>query len=204
MLLFKKNTQRLLQEVQKARWKNPVLQAMIVLRASRIFNLLRRANMSSNSNGAPDIVLDAFAMRQFNDERKGTPSHIEYDPEKFMEEVLRIYNDRKARGETPLLHDGYAPFCKHVFIPNFVGAVASYLPVTPENEHLLKTSYEARTDKELPVLTRYFPKEHKDISPVEATHLDLILYSREQIEKENKAMGNPPTSVLPFSFLLCQ
>jgi hypothetical protein len=40
------------------------------------------------------------------------------------------------------------------------------------------------------VLVQYFDKE---IVPApDATHLDLILYSREQIIKENAAMGNPP------------
>ena len=44
---------------------------------------------------------------------------------------------------------------------------------------------------QLPVLTRYFPKEllaEQSTLPV-AKYLDLILYSREQIKKENAAMG---------------
>ena len=28
------------------------------------------------------------------------------------------------------LVDGYAPFCKHVFVPNFVGAKAGAMPVS--------------------------------------------------------------------------
>lgn len=69
------------------------------------------------------------------------------------------------------------------------------LPITKENEQCLRTRYEARNDKELPVLTRYFDrelllegKEESDVFPV-AKYIDLILYSREQIEKENAAMG---------------
>jgi hypothetical protein len=31
------------------------------------------------------------------------------------------------------------------------------LKITKENEHLLRSLYEARTEKELPVLRRYFP-----------------------------------------------
>jgi len=55
------------------------------------------------------------------------------------------------------------------------------------------TQYEARTPKELPVLTRYFPSSAINPSdlPV-ATFIDVILYSREQIRKENAAMGDEP------------
>jgi hypothetical protein len=63
----------------------------------------------------------------------------------------------------------------------------------------LRSKYEARNDKELPVLTRYFCRElleqskssDEDVFPV-AKYLDLILYSREQINKENEAMGKSP------------
>ena len=68
------------------------------------------------------------------------------------------------------------------------------LPITKDNEQYLRTRYEARNDKELPVLTRYFDRElllegkdEKDVFPV-AKYIDLILYSREQINKENAAM----------------
>jgi hypothetical protein len=52
------------------------------------------------------------------------------------------------------LVDGYAPFCKHVFVPNFVGAPLGALPITPDNEHLLRSGYSARRPEELAVLTR--------------------------------------------------
>ena len=68
------------------------------------------------------------------------------------------------------------------------------LPITKDNEQYLRTRYEARNEKELPVLTRYFDKElllegksESDVFPV-AKYIDLILYSREQINKENAAM----------------
>ena len=57
---------------------------------------------------------------------------------------------------------------------------------------MLRSKYEARNDKELPVLTRWFPSElvDDDMLPT-AKYLDLILYSREQINKENESMGKP-------------
>jgi len=52
---------------------------------------------------------------------------------------------------------------------------------------LVRTKYEARTDKELPVLTRHFPAEK--VPATVAEYLDIILYSKEQIQKESKDMG---------------
>ena len=57
------------------------------------------------------------------------------------------------------------------------------LPITKENEPLLRSGYEARTEQELPVLVRWFPAESLPSPPV-AKYLDIILYSREQINKE--------------------
>lgn len=63
-----------------------------------------------------------------------------------------------------------------------------YIEITEENKHLVESCYEARTEKELPVLVQYI--DRRKLPPPKATHLDIILYSREQIIKENEAMGN--------------
>ena len=52
------------------------------------------------------------------------------------------------------LVDGYAPFCKHVFVRNFVGAKLGALKITDENKHLLQCGYSRRRPEELPVLAR--------------------------------------------------
>lgn len=52
-----------------------------------------------------------------------------------------------------LLFYRYAPFCKHVFVPNFAGVQTSTVKITPENEKLLVTGYEARTLKVRKLLT---------------------------------------------------
>eukprot|EP00331_Platyophrya_macrostoma_P002429 CAMPEP_0176417718 /NCGR_PEP_ID=MMETSP0127-20121128/7044_1 /TAXON_ID=938130 /ORGANISM="Platyophrya macrostoma, Strain WH" /LENGTH=122 /DNA_ID=CAMNT_0017797909 /DNA_START=235 /DNA_END=600 /DNA_ORIENTATION=- len=62
------------------------------------------------------------------------------------------------------------------------------MQITKDNEHLLRSCYEARTEKELAVLTRYFPESL--VKPEVAPYLDVILYSKEQVQKENEAMGN--------------
>ena len=64
---------------------------------------------------------------------------------------------------------------------------------------MLKTTYEARTEKELPVLKRFFAKEDVELKP--AKYLDLILYSKEQVQIEDKVMGyNDPNEHLDYDF----
>ena len=50
--------------------------------------------------------------------------------------------------------DGYAPFCKHLFVPNFTKATVNALPITDDNRHLLQSAYSKRRPDELAVLTR--------------------------------------------------
>ena len=149
--------------------------------------------MASNTK---NLVVDPFCFRQFKEHDsstgyQGTVFNISID--KF-EQIVNERYDANA------LKDGYAPFCKHIFIENdFTDARLCVLPITKENEHCLRTRYEARNDKELPVLSRYFDKElllqgkdESDVFPI-AKYLDLILYSREQIQKENESMGKEPS-----------
>ena len=103
-----------------------------------------------------------------------------------------------ANNGYPLV-DGYAPFCKHLFVPNFADVLCGYAVITPENESTLKASYETRNANELPVLVTYFNKE---TTAPQAKFLDIILYSREQITEEYKAMNEiPPVSTLPWSII---
>jgi hypothetical protein len=102
------------------------------------------------------------------------------DKEAFVRRVHQLH----AEGAS--LVDGYAPFCKHVFIPNEWGCLASALPVTDANVGLLRSGYTRRRPEELPVLARWFPADLVTVHV--ASHLDVILYSREQMEKEYAAM----------------
>lgn len=78
---------------------------------------------------------------------------------------------------------------KHLFIPNFAQVKCGYVLKTEENKPLIESGYEARKENELAVLVEYISREK--IEPPEATFLDIILYSREQIILENEAMGSP-------------
>lgn len=130
-----------------------------------------------------NIVVDAFCLRQWSDKAPVIPMAVE----DFEQRVNELYS------ETALV-DGYAPFCKHLFTRNFAGCKSNIVEITTDNEKLLKSAYVARTDKELPVLTRWF----EGLQLKEAKYLDIILYSREQIKKENEAQGVASTETAPW------
>lgn len=141
------------------------------------------------------FFLDNFALRQWDDPNySGT--RVAYDKQQFVAKVHELFKQGGCK-----LVDGYAPFCKHVFVPNFVGAKLGALDITPANRHLLRSAYTRRRPEELPVLTRWFPEA--EVQPVpEAAHLDLILYSREQLVEEYRAMPSKgqdqdPEQLLP-------
>jgi len=124
------------------------------------------------------IELTGFARgRHFDDpEFRGTKV-LDHSPEKFVGKV----NELLRAGEAELA-EGYAPFCQHAFVKNFTDARLGSAPITPDNEHLLKSGYEARTPEELPVLTRWF--EGDEVSVPRAEWLDVILYDRQQLAEE--------------------
>ncbi len=89
--------------------------------------------------------------------------------------------ERYLNGHEPLkVLDGYAPFCKLHVHRNWTSTRCYTLPITDDNRHLLRSAYEARTKAELPVLVRWF----EGVEPPVANYLVVILYSREQMQKE--------------------
>ena len=113
-----------------------------------------------------------------------TGTRMTCDKRVFLE---RVHEEFKT---TQNLVDGYAPFCKHVFVPNEFGCTVGALLITEENKHLLETGYTKRRPEELAVLTRWFPAENVT-APV-ADYLDIILYSREQLIKEHASLYKKP------------
>ncbi len=47
--------------------------------------------------------------------------------------------------------DRYAPFCKHLFVENFTDTHVNAVEITEQNVAKLRSDYEARSAKELPV-----------------------------------------------------
>jgi hypothetical protein len=130
--------------------------------------------------------MDGFAARQWAPGAEGT----RIDPAAcslaaFCERLHAAH----ASGSAPLV-DGYAPFCKHVFLPNFIpGLKPGAIAITPANECFLKTAYTRRRPEELAVLTRFFPTASPPaVGRPDAVMLDVILYSREQLASEAAKM----------------
>lgn len=59
------------------------------------------------------FFLDEFAMRQWDDPAYGG-TRIDFDKAEFVKKI------HEAHAAGAGLVDGYAPFCKHVFVPNFI------------------------------------------------------------------------------------
>jgi hypothetical protein len=139
--------------------------------------------MSASKN----LVVDPFCFRQFAEQ----DASKSYGGTIFSQTIQEFEDIVNARYKESNLKDGYAPFCKHIFLVNdFTDAKVNVLPLTKENEHLVRTDYNARNDKELPVLQRFIPLDlvgGMEKLPV-AKYIDLILYSREQIKKEDESM----------------
>lgn len=123
------------------------------------------------------VVMNSFCLRQFE---KGD---VGFSPEEFTAEV----NSRLSNAK---LQDGYAPFCKALFIDNFTSCPAQFMAITDENRAKLVTDYAARQEYELPVLRRFFRSSEFPSRPP-ARYLHLILYSREQIEHEEASRSHP-------------
>lgn len=76
--------------------------------------------------------------------------------------------------------DGYAPFCKLHVHRNWTQTRCLTVPITADNQHQLRSAYEARNRDELPVLVRWF----EGVEPPVADYLVVILYDRAQMARE--------------------
>lgn len=65
------------------------------------------------------ILLDPFCFKQF--EKTAGSYFIDLDKAEFAAKVNEFY----VTSDKSCLKDGYAPFCKHLFIPNTFTSVLS-------------------------------------------------------------------------------
>ena len=115
------------------------------------------------------IAITDFALRNWD---QGASTRIEgISPDEL---VARC----NAAGG-PLV-DGYAPFCKHLFLENDTATRAAFAPITDENRAALRSGYVARREGERAVLERWF----EGIEAPRAKWLDVILYSHAQLVAE--------------------
>jgi len=124
-----------------------------------------------------DIAVTEFCSERLFDPQKAGTTILCSTPEEFESDIREKWYELFWREQ-----EGYAPFCKLVFMINWLDCVKSgAVPITKENQHLVKSGYFSRTDKELPVLSRWV---ETDEAP-RAEYLVLVLYSKEQIDKES-------------------
>ncbi|EUD65306.1 hypothetical protein C922_04249 [Plasmodium inui San Antonio 1] len=155
----------------------------------RLFSAAAQDHLQTNSTQVEmefcQVDLDEFCYKQF-DKTKKSCAFIPYDKKEFLDKVNELIRKKKIK-----VVPGYAGFCKHIFVENFTEATVETIEINSKNRDLIKTDYISRRDNELPVLIRWISKKDvKDI--IKAKYLDLILYSREQIEKENKETKTVP------------
>ena len=74
------------------------------------------------------LVLNPSCFEQFDQQSAGM-SFIKFDQGEFLNKIHKIYET----DENVTLIDGYAPFCKHLFVPNFTDSISSFLKITDEN-----------------------------------------------------------------------
>ena len=118
------------------------------------------------------IVLTDFARARLFPRQPRRNTIQDCTPEEF---------ERHLNATPPLkVLDGYAPFCKLHVHRNWTSTRCLTVPITDDNRHLLRSAYEARSKKELPVLVRWF----EGVEPPVAEYLVAILYSAEQMAKE--------------------
>ncbi len=91
------------------------------------------------------IAITEFALRNWEPGASGTRM-LGISPD----DLVRRGNQALADGTA--LVPGYAPFCKHLFLPNDTPTLCGFAPVTEGNRHLLRSGYRARRDGERAVL----------------------------------------------------
>lgn len=98
-----------------------------------------------------------------------------------IQDITAAEFERYLNEHEPLrVLDGYAPFCKLHVHRNWTTTRCLTVPIRADNQHLLRSAYEARNSSELPVLVRWF----EGVEPSIAAYLIVILYNREQLVKE--------------------
>lgn len=136
------------------------------------------------------IIVTEFAERHFDPKFNGTKilNYTKEEFEKELECLSHLDEHDELIGEYKgtelgdiIVHEGYAPFCKLIAIPNFTDAKVGSMPITLENYPYIRSGYLARRDFELPVFSRWL---ELPLGKPKAKWLILVLYSYDQLVKE--------------------
>lgn len=141
------------------------------------------------------VKLTDFALKRHFDKNFSGTKILDISA-KLFEDKIKYFLQHYYINETSevlRIKDGYAPFCKLLIINNFTNAKTGILPITLENYQYLRSGYSARVENELSVLGRWI---ELPIPAPQAKYLIIVLYDKEQIEKEHQ-ITNPNE---PFEF----
>lgn len=123
------------------------------------------------------IKLTNFSLRHFKEDFGGTKI-LDRSPEDFERQLNQSAFMAKVI-------PGYAPFCKLLVYENWTSAKAGTVLITSEIEQKIKTAYQARTETELPVLSRWV----EGVEMPKAKYLVVVVYDGEQILKEGQDLN---------------
>lgn len=133
------------------------------------------------------IVLDEFCYRHWDNPNYHGARITTMTKDEFIEHVRKYIEENG--GFDKISVEGYAPFCRHIFIPNPTDACVDSVKITPEIEPLIKSGYCARREDELPVLCRWVCAKDIPGGVPKAPILDLIFYNHEQLVAEAADMN---------------
>lgn len=123
------------------------------------------------------IVLTDFARARLFPRGGRANAVQDLSPAQFEAEL----NAREPERVIP----GYAEFCQLHVHRNWTSTRCATIAITAENRGQLRSAYEARNDRELPVLVRWF----EGLTAPVARYLIPILYSREQLAHEGSPIA---------------
>lgn len=150
-----------------------------------------RAMTASPPPAGSTFFIDTFLLRQWGPDASGTVLPATVPPADILARVEAAH-----QAGAPLI-DGYAPFCKHIFVKAWFDCVPGVLTITDANRHLVRSGYSARRPEELAVLSRWFDFDDVQHELKPATWLDCILYQNDQLAKEAAALPAAERAPLP-------
>jgi len=129
-----------------------------------------------------NIRITEFAKRHFDPKFGGTKI-LNVTPEDFEHIINNLVTSVQKEYLFERIIPGYADFCKLLVVKNFTNAKTGTLPITLDNYQYLRSGYSSRTESELPVMERWF---ELPLPAPKAEYLVVVLYSKEQLDKERK------------------
>jgi hypothetical protein len=124
-----------------------------------ILHLFLLARQMSSALSRRMFVMDRFGLRQFTDPTYLGTKILGCSPNEFADKINDLFETGFYNALPSFLYlilyyfgvighckliDGYAPFCKHLFVPNFVGAKCDYELITESNNRFIECGYASR------------------------------------------------------------